>query len=411
MYMSATETKTAPILWGNATFLTLTPVLALSLAPIYVWFNGFSWGPVIALMVLWIGTGLAITAGYHRLFSHRSYKAPAPIRLLFAILGAATWQNSVISWCSDHRRHHRRVDTDDDPYNAKRGFWWSHIGWVMVESRHYGDYSNVPDLVADPICMWQHNHYMKISIAFNVGVPLMLGLLTGDVWGMLLFAGLVRVVVVHHFTFCINSIAHIWGRQPWGDGNTSRDSWWLSLLTFGEGYHNYHHAFESDYRNGPRWYNVDPSKWLIWALGRMGLATQLRKMPADVVLRRRFEERRAAFSAKLEQLGHRMETWRDEVTERATQRAEHAHTVLQTRLVRAESRLEDALADLRAARSAYVAARRSRRQNTMMYRPSRQEIRSLRSAARSAHRSVKATLAEWEQLMGDWAALPIPATA
>jgi len=390
------------IIWGNAVFLTLTPVLAIILAPLYLWQHGFSWAPFVAMMVLWVLTGLGITAGYHRLFSHRSYKASGLVRFFYVLLGGAAWQNSVVEWCSDHRRHHRLVDTDNDPYNAKRGFWWSHIAWIMVEKRN-NDFSNVKDLLKDPICKWQHDHYYKITIPFNLGVPVILGLIFGDIGGMLLFAGLVRVVLVHHITFSINSIAHIFGSQPWSHENTSKDSWALSLFTFGEGYHNYHHAFETDYRNGPRWYNFDPSKWLIWCLSRVGLTRDMRRTPADVVLRRRYEERKADMAEMLLNLGQRIETWREEVAERAAQHAQAARNTLDSHLLRAEEHLESALAEMRAARTAYTSARRSK--------ASRSELDSLKSAARSAHRTVKAALREWEQSLTDWSvmALPVPA--
>jgi len=396
------EAEQPRIIWGNAVFLILTPLLAVSLAPVYLFLNGWSWAPFIAMCILWALTGLGITAGYHRLFSHRSYKANALVRFMYVLLGGSAWQNSVIEWCSDHRRHHRHVDTDRDPYNAKKGFWWSHMGWILVEKKS-NDFSNVHDLMKDPICKWQHDHYYKITIAFNLGVPILLGLIFGNVWGMLLFVGLVRVVLVHHFTFCINSVAHIFGSQNWSKENTARDSWALSLFTFGEGYHNYHHAFETDYRNGPRWYNFDPSKWLIWTLSRIGLTRDMRRTPADVILRRRYEERKEDLATLLDSLGRRIDTWREDVTQRAAQHAQAACQTLEGHLVRAEERLEGALKDMRTARTAYATAYRSS--------APRRELEGLRSAARSAHKTVKAALSEWEQVLADWSAIasPVPA--
>lgn len=395
--------ETSPrIIWGNAVFLILTPLLSIILVPLYFMYMEFTWAPIIAMAILWAMTGMSITAGYHRLFSHRSYKASAPVRAAFALLGGATWQNSIVEWCSDHRRHHRLVDTDADPYNAKKGFWWSHIGWIMVEKRS-NDFSNVRDLLNDPICKFQHDHYYKITIPFNVGVPVILGLIFGDVLGMLLFAGLVRVVLVHHITFSINSFAHMFGHQNWSRENSARDSWLLSLFTFGEGYHNYHHAFETDYRNGPVWYNFDPSKWTVWSLSQVGLTRDMRRTPADVVLRRQFDERREDMAERLQSLGERIETWREDVAARASQHAHAARTSLESHLVRAEERLETALADMRAARNAYAAARRSD--------APRSEQDSLKSAARSAHRAMKAAFREWDQVLSDWSAMAVPAPA
>jgi len=394
--------KPTKIIWGNAVFLFLTPLLSVILAPLYLVHYGFSWPPMIAALTLFALTGLGITSGYHRLWSHRTYKAAAPIRLILAIIGGSAWQNSIVEWCSDHRRHHRFVDTDEDPYNAQKGFWWSHMGWILVE-RSKNDFSNVKDLLRDPICKWQHDHYYKITIAFNVGVPLVLGLIFNEVLGMLLFAGLVRVVLVHHVTFCINSLAHMIGNQQWSRENSARDSWVLGMLTFGEGYHNYHHAFETDYRNGPLWYNFDPAKWLIWCMSKVNLAWDIRRTPADLVLRKRYEERREDMAEVLQTFGQRIETWREEVSERAAHHASAARQGLESHLLRAEERLENAFSDMRKARNAYAAARRSE--------ASKRELQTLRAAAKHAHRSVKTAFSEWEQVLTDWTAVAVPVPA
>ncbi len=160
---------------------------------------------------MWLVTGLSITAGYHRLFTHRAYAAPAPVRAVFAVIGAAAFENSVISWAAAHRFHHRNVDTDDDPYNAQEGFFYSHMGWVMVEGSKHDDTSNVPDLWKDPILRWQHRHAIAIGTVVNIGSTILLGLITGHMLGMFVFAFLLRIVLTQHFTFLINSAAHMWG--------------------------------------------------------------------------------------------------------------------------------------------------------------------------------------------------------
>jgi stearoyl-CoA desaturase (delta-9 desaturase) len=399
--VSMTEKK---IHWLNTAFLTVTPVAAVILVPIYYAQAGFSWAPLIAMSVLWWATGLGITAGYHRLFSHKSYKATWPVRLAYAILGGAAWQNSAIVWCSDHRIHHREVDTDLDPYNAQRGFWWSHMGWVMVEDSGERDFANVRDLLKDPICAWQHKYYMPITVAFNVGLPLALGLITGDVWGMLLMAGLVRVVLVHHFTFCINSLAHMFGSQRWSTGNSSRDSWWLSFFTFGEGYHNYHHAFETDYRNGVEWYHFDPGKWLIWSLTRLNLASDVRRVPRDVVIRKRFEERREevgswwnAWQEKVEQWGEEASAMSDEMR----RKGEALRLRLSEQAQVCETRLEEQLAEFQAARKALQIARRERATLASDQRPSVRHLRELRSRMAKTRRDAESALREWERAMGE----------
>ncbi|MEE2751805.1 MAG: fatty acid desaturase, partial [Myxococcota bacterium] len=323
----------------NVIFLTLTPLLAVILVPWFCWTQGITWTQVIAATCLWMATGLGITAGYHRLFSHRAYKASAPVRLAFALLGGATWQNSIITWCAAHRYHHRDVDTDKDPYNARRGLVWSHLGWILVTGPRHEMLDNVPDLWKDPICRWQHRYYLPLSIAVNVVLVGLLGWVTGEWLGMILIAGLLRVVLVHHFTFTINSLAHYWGHQRWSSDNSSRDNWLLSFVSFGEGYHNYHHAFQTDYRNGPVWYNWDPSKWLIWLLAHSGLASHLQRTPTDVVLRKRFEERKAFLI-----------DWLD--TQKALFKSEHQEVLdsFQGRLQSAQIRVEGALDELRSTR-------------------------------------------------------------
>jgi stearoyl-CoA desaturase (delta-9 desaturase) len=224
---------------------------------------------------------MSITAGYHRLWAHRAYQAHWSVRLPMMLFGAMALQQSILVWASQHRIHHRFVDdVERDPYSAKRGFWFSHIGWIL---RNYKsgepDFSNARDLERDPLVRFQHRYYYVIAIGMNVGLPLALGWLVGDVWGVLLLGGVVRLVISHHATFLINSAAHKWGTQPYTDENTARDNPILAFLTHGEGYHNFHHIFQNDYRNGVRWWQWDPTKWLIATFAGLGLATNLKRVP------------------------------------------------------------------------------------------------------------------------------------
>jgi len=397
-----TSSDTQPqIIWINAVFILLTPVLAVGLGAWSLLTQPQTAAPFILAIVLWWVTGIGITAGYHRLFSHRSYKAAWPLRLFFAIAGAATWQNHIIAWCSNHRRHHRFVDTDKDPYNAKRGFWWSHMGWVLYRNPYFEDFSNVKDLIDDPICAWQERHYMKISIAFNVGVPLVAGLLTNNVLGMLLWAGLVRVVLVHHATFLINSVAHIAGSQPWSRHNTSRDSWWLALLTFGEGYHNYHHAFEADYRNGYKWYTFDPSKWLIWLFSHIKVTSNLRRIPWDMIEKKRYEERRSVLDSKRTQWAEWVEEFKADISVKATE----THTTIQTHLSHVEARIDERLRDLRSTRTQLQDALRNKGTVT------RREIKLLKTQMSQTRHALRASIREWEQLIAQYGTMMDSAAA
>jgi stearoyl-CoA desaturase (delta-9 desaturase) len=190
-------------------------------------------------------------------------------------------QNSAFVWCSGHRAHHLHVDDEQlDPYSARRGFWFSHIGWMLREyDSGKPNFSNIPDLKRDPMLAFQHRYYLPLALATNFGVPLLLGVLFHDLWGMLILAGVLRLVWSHHVTFFINSLAHMWGSRPYTEANSARDNPVLAVITYGEGYHNFHHIFTHDYRNGVRWWQWDPTKWLIAALESVGLTRRLKRTP------------------------------------------------------------------------------------------------------------------------------------
>ncbi len=204
------------------------------------------------------------------------------MRLFYALFGAAAFQNSAIKWCSDHRRHHLKTDQEEDPYTVKNGFMWAHMGWVMVDQ---GEeiVEHVDDLQEDKILAWQDRNIFLIGFLVGIVMPGIVGLLAiGGIHGFLgglIYGGFLRVVIVHHATFLINSAAHTWGTQPYSTANTSRDSPMLSFLTFGEGYHNFHHTFQADYRNGHKWYHWDPSKWWIKVASWFGMTKDLHRIP------------------------------------------------------------------------------------------------------------------------------------
>ncbi len=288
---SNTPTVKAPINWPALIVLTLTPLAALVLIPWYAWSHDFSMAAWVSFVIVLALNGLSITAGYHRLWSHRAYEASWPVRFVLMIFGTMTVQNSILNWSSGHRNHHRYVDDLDlDPYSAKRGFWFSHIGWMLRDypSGHL-DYKNSPDLLKDKMVMFQHNYYVPLALATNFGIPLAIGYMVDDVAGVMLLAGLLRLVVSHHFTFFINSWAHVSGKQPYTDTNTARDNPVLALFTWGEGYHNFHHIFQYDYRNGVKWWQYDPTKWLIYGLSRVGLASNLRRIPRYTIVKAEVE--------------------------------------------------------------------------------------------------------------------------
>ena len=281
------QKEKAPLNWTATIMFIVTTGVAVTLVPWYGMTYGYETSTWVSYLVLtWI-TGMAITGGYHRLWSHNAYDAHPILRVWYALWGAAALENTILDWCSGHRVHHRHCDdVDKDPYSAKRGLWFSHMGWMIREyPSGRVDFANVKNLMKDPIVMWQYKYYVPIVFAMNIGVPLALGLIFGDVWGMLLLAGFLRIVTTHHVTFFINSIAHKWGSQPYTDENTARDNAFFAFLTHGEGYHNYHHIFQTDYRNGIRWFHWDPTKWFIKGCSYVGLTSNLRTVP-DFKIRR-----------------------------------------------------------------------------------------------------------------------------
>ena len=280
--------------WLNTFVLFSTPILALIFVPyhgIKFGFTAFDWTCFAFFM---FATGTGITAGYHRLWSHKAYNASLPVRIWLAYWGGCATQNSIIKWSADHRRHHKFVDNNDkDPYSAKKGFWFSHMGWILKDYQgEQPDLSNVNDLKKDPVVMIQDKFYVPLVIFSNIIVPILIGWAyqkytghAGSIYGPLILAGLLRFVLNHHFTFFINSACHFFGSQPYSNKDTSRDNFVLALVTYGEGYHNFHHTFQADYRNGIKWYHWDPTKWMIKGLNYFGLTSNLKKIPDTQILK------------------------------------------------------------------------------------------------------------------------------
>jgi stearoyl-CoA desaturase (delta-9 desaturase) len=266
------------ISWRNVGFFAFAHVLAAATVAYLVCAGCSPW--TLGLSALWmILCGLSITAGYHRHFAHPTHKAAWPLRAFYLLFGAASVQNSALKWSADHRLHHRCTDAERDPYNARRGFWWSHIGWIFFEDEAPIELATVADLQRDRLVRLQDRHLVLLALLAGCGVPAALGLLWGDPLGALLCAGFLRLVVQWHATFSINSLAHMLGTQPYSTACTARDSWVTAMITLGEGYHNYHHRFPGDYRNGVRWYHFDPTKWFLYVAEKLRLARDLRRVP------------------------------------------------------------------------------------------------------------------------------------
>jgi stearoyl-CoA desaturase (Delta-9 desaturase) len=306
-----------PLIMINAVIFIGLPLAAMVLVPawgVYHGYDAFQWLWALAFLYL---NGMSITGGYHRLWAHKAYRANPALKWFFALGGAGALQNSIMVWASDHRRHHRHVDDGElDPYCAGRGLWFSHMGWILRDYHGKADFSNTRDLQRDPVVMWQHRHYVAITLAMNLGLPLLLGIWHGDIIGTLLLVGLLRLVINHHLTFFINSLAHYWGKRPYTEGNSARDNGVLAFLTYGEGYHNFHHIFQNDYRNGIRWWQWDPTKWMISLCSKLGLASGLTRT-SD------FKIQRAILDADFQRARHQLDQAQGSESLRATLEREY----------------------------------------------------------------------------------------
>lgn len=271
--------------WVNAAFLIGTPLLTIFFVILYLKIDGFNPTILIPTLILYFITGISITAGYHRLFSHRSFKAHPIVKFIFLVFGAATFQNSALKWCTDHRRHHLECDTDEDPYSITKGFFHAHFGWLLIKEKEKYKDKFAPDLLNDPLVLLQHKFYLPLCIIVGFGLPIYLGYLMGSVLGGIAIVALFRIVFVHHMTFFINSLCHMVGTQPYSDTNTAKDSPIMALFTYGEGYHNFHHYFQTDFRNGIRFFDFDPTKWTISLLSYLGLAWDLKRTPSEDIIK------------------------------------------------------------------------------------------------------------------------------
>ena len=257
--------------WDFFLFIVGYHLLLVALLPFAI--GHFSLGAAVVLVITFIIGGLSITAGYHRLFAHRSYSAHPVYEWAILIGSTLAFQWTALSWAHDHRLHHKHVDTDKDPYSIKKGFWFAHILWMLSYQQDFQE-RRVTDLVKNPRVMFQHNHYLALAIAVNVAV-FALGCLFMSPLASFFYGFVVRIFALHHCTWFINSLAHTIGSKTYAKELSAVDNALLAFLTFGEGYHNYHHAFEGDYRNGIRWYHFDPTKWLIWTCSKLGIAQNL----------------------------------------------------------------------------------------------------------------------------------------
>lgn len=282
--------------------VTVVPVLGLGLVAWQLWAVALGWNDILVFLAMYIATGLGVTVGFHRLFTHRSFKTIRPIRVALAALGSMAIEGPIVSWVADHRKHHAFSDRLGDPHSphvehghgltgALKGLTHAHVGWLFIHTQRGRKTRYAPDLMRDPDIAWIDRTFiwwaiggflLSFALGFLLGDLSWKAGLTGMLWG-----GLVRMLVLHHATYSINSLCHYFGRKPFDTGDQSRNLAWLAPFTFGEAWHNGHHAFPTSARHGLERGQLDISAAIIAALQRLGLAWDVVRVdPARVAARR-----------------------------------------------------------------------------------------------------------------------------
>ena len=289
-------------------FITVVPFVGLGVVGWQTWQGWLHWSDLAVLGIIYVLTGLGVTVGLHRLLTHRSFQTKTWVRTTFAVLGSAAIEGPVISWVADHRKHHAFSDQEGDPHSphagheggwrgALRGLLHAHVGWLFIHTQRGKKTRYAPDLMKDPQIQWVDKTFLVWAIGGLVPVPFLLGWLIGGTvtagLTAILWGGLVRVLLLHHVTYSINSLCHFFGRRRFDTGDESRNLAWLAPITLGEAWHNNHHAFPTSAAHGMRRWEVDPSAAVIWALEKTGLAWKVIRVP-----RERQERKALAYDAE-----------------------------------------------------------------------------------------------------------------
>jgi stearoyl-CoA desaturase (delta-9 desaturase) len=282
---------------------TVVPFAAVIGAGVLTWQQYLHWSDLIIFFVLYVLTGLGITVGFHRMLTHRAFKAKKWVRAMFTIFGSAAIEGPVIAWVADHRKHHAFADMEGDPHSphvdhghgvkgALRGLVHAHVGWLFLHTQRAKKARYAPDLIADPTVSAIDRTFI-LWVTLGLAIPFPLGVLLGGsvTTGLtaMLWGGLVRVFLLHHVTYSINSLCHFFGRRRFDTGDESRNLLWLAPLSFGESWHNNHHAFPTSARHGLRPWELDTSAGVIWALEKLGLVWDVVRISPERQARKALE--------------------------------------------------------------------------------------------------------------------------
>jgi stearoyl-CoA desaturase (Delta-9 desaturase) len=283
--------------------VTALPFLALIIVGWQLWNDALRWSDLVVFAICYAATGLGVTVGFHRHFTHRAFKTKRWVRGTLAILGSAAIEGPVISWVADHRKHHAFSDRQGDPHSphvdhgggwsgALKGLLHAHVGWLFIHTHRGSKQRYAPDLLKDPLIRWVDRTFV-VWVGVGLLVPFALGYLIGGslhaALTALLWGGAVRMLVVHHVTYSINSLCHFFGRQAFDTHDESRNLMWLAPFTFGEAWHNNHHAFPTSFEHGMRRWQLDPSRAVIRGLERLGLAWDVVRISSERQARKAFE--------------------------------------------------------------------------------------------------------------------------
>lgn len=275
---------------GAVLFITIVPMLGLAAAVWFLWGNGLAWSDVVAFVVMYLVTTLGVTVGFHRMLTHASFRTSSWLRTSWAVAGSMAVEGPVLTWVADHRRHHAHSDEEGDPHSPHvhegdgllavlGGLWHAHVGWLFKKEASQPE-RWCADIYADPAIRRVDQLFFPL-VAVSYVLPALIGLALTGTWigafSAFLWGGLVRMFVLHHVTWSINSICHFFGQRPYESGDESTNNWPLAILSMGESWHNNHHAFPSSAYHGLRWYQVDISAYVIRVMAALRLVRDVKR--------------------------------------------------------------------------------------------------------------------------------------